>query len=137
MSYAQVFPEVNDPVRQQIQVREEKEKLASFYYNDKQYDKAAEIYRELFEENPTHFYYTYYFYCLISLREYEEAEKAAKRIIKASKRPIRYEVDQGYLLQLQDKYDKAYKAYDDILNSIGPNKADITEAAYAFISRQV
>ena len=136
-AFGQVFPEVNDPVRQKIKEREEKEKLASFYYTDKQYEKAAELYGELFNEHRTHFYYTYYFHCLTLLGEYSKAEDAVKAMMKSSPRPLRYEIDQGYLYQLQDKYDKASRVYDNVLKSLPPARIDILDAANAFISRQV
>jgi tetratricopeptide (TPR) repeat protein len=124
-------------VQQEIKDREEKEKLGISYYNNQQYDKASEIYRELFDANHTHFYYTYYFYCLAALEEYDEAEKAARTMIKTSQRPLRYSVDLGYIYQLQDKFDKAFKVYDDLLDGLRPNKADIQELANAFVSRQI
>lgn len=124
-------------MRQKIKEREEKEKLGMFYYNDQQYDKAAEIYKELFDNNPTHFYYTYYLYSLLALREYEEADKAVRTMIKTSQRSVRYQVDQGYILQLQDKFDKAYRHYDNVINSLRPIKPEIMETASAFVSRQV
>lgn len=133
---AQVFPEVNDPVRQKIKEREEKERLGAFYYNEQEYEKAADIYKELFEQNPTHFYYTYYFYSLAALGEYDEATRAVKTMQKTAQRPLRYQIDEGYLYQLQDRYDKAYRVYDDVLRSLRPNKGDIFEAANGFISRQ-
>jgi tetratricopeptide (TPR) repeat protein len=136
-AFSQVFPEVNDPVRQKIKEREEKEKLGMFYYNDQQYDKAAEVYKELFDNNLTHFYYTYYLYSLLALREYEEADKAVRTMIKTSQRSVRYQVDQGYILQLQDKFDKAYRHYDNVINSLRPIKPEIMETASAFVSRQV
>jgi len=135
--HAQVFPEVNSPLQQQIKDRDEKEKLGQYYYTEQQYEKAAEIYKELFDENPTHFYYTYYFYCLAALGEYDEAEKACRTMIKTSQRPLRYNVDLGYIYQLQDKYDKAFKVYDELIDKLRPNKAEVLELANAFISRQV
>lgn len=133
---AQVFPEVNSPIQQEIKSREEKEKLAAFYYNDQQYDKAVELYRELFNENPTHLYYTYYFYCLVALGEYAEAEKAAKSMTRTAQRTVRYQVDIGYIYQLQDKFEKAYKIYDELIDGLKPVKADIQELANAFLGRQ-
>jgi len=136
-TYAQVFPQVNSPVQMEINAREEQKKLGSYYFNNREYDKAAEIYKVLFDENPSHLYYTYYFYSLVALEEYEEAEKAVKTMIKNSSRPVRYEIDKGYLLQLQDRYDKAYKIYDDIIETLPADKGSIMEAANAFLSRQV
>jgi len=89
--HAQVFPEVNNPVQQKIKERQEKEKLGSFYYNDRQYEKAADVYKELFDENPTHFYYTYYVYTyatsfaaseLMAQRLREEGEQAVDDFLR-------------------------------------------------------
>jgi tetratricopeptide (TPR) repeat protein len=136
-SYAQVFPEVNTPEAAKKQQEQENEKLAFQYYGDKEYEKALELFRDLFDKQPTYHRYTYYFYCLTALNQYAEAEKLVRTQMKAEPGSYRYEVDLGYLYLLTDKPDKATKIFDEIIEKMKPAKATINEVANAFITRQL
>jgi len=56
-----------------------KEKLALAYYQSREYQKAAELYEQLYAERPAQHYYTYLFNCLLALKEYKRAEKLSKK----------------------------------------------------------
>jgi tetratricopeptide (TPR) repeat protein len=135
--YSQVFPEVNTPAAQQKQQEQENEKLAFQYYSDKDYEKALLLFRDLYDKQPTHHHYTYYFYCLTALDKFSEAEKLVKSKIKDEQGSYRYEVDLGYLYLLTDKPEKAAKCFDELIENMNPNKANISEIANAFLSRQL
>jgi hypothetical protein len=136
-AYSQVFPEVNTPEALQKQQEQENEKLAFQYYSNKDYQKALELFRDLYEKQPTHHHYTYYFYCLTALDKFSEAEKLVRSKIKDEQGSYRYEVDLGYIYLLTDKPEKATKIFDGIIEKIKPNKANISEIANAFLSRQL
>lgn len=136
-SYAQVFPQVNTPAAMQQQQEQENEKLAFQYYGNKEYDKALELFRLLYDKQPTYHHYTYYFFCLTALNQYTEAEKLVRSKIKDEPGSYRYEIDLGYLNLLTDKPDKATRTFDDVIGKMKPNKAAISEVANAFISRQL
>ena len=135
--HAQIFPAVNSPAVQEQQKREEDQKLAMQYFEDKEYEKALEIFRNLYDKQPSQFIYTYYLYCLIELGEFPEAEKLVKGRIKDDPGSYRYQVDLGYLYLQEDKADKANKYFDDIISQVKPGKAAISELANAFISKQL
>lgn len=135
-SGAQVFPQVNSPAAQQLQQQQDKEKLAVQYYENKEYDKALTLFRELYDIQSTQFRYTYLLYCLISVKDFTEAEKVVKGRIKADPGSYRYQVDLGYIYLLMNKADKAAKQFDEILGKMMPNKGNIMEIANAFTSRQ-
>ncbi len=134
---SQVFPEVNSPAARQKQQEQENEKIAFQYYGDKEYEKALEIFRDLYEKQPDHHLYTYYFYCLTALNEFSEAEKLVRSRIKDEPGSYRYEVDLGYLYLLTDKPEKATRTFDEIIDKMSPNKADINETGNSFLSRQL
>lgn len=136
MACAQVFPEVNSPAAMEQKQREENQKLAMQYYDNKEYDKALDLFRELHAKQPTHFYYSYYLYCLIAQQEFTEAEKMIRSKIKDEQGSYRYQVDLGWLYLQEDKPDKANKAFDDIVGQLKPSKAMILEVANSFTSRQ-
>jgi hypothetical protein len=135
--YSQVFPEVNTPAAQQKQQEQENEKLAFQYYSNKDYEKALVLFRDLYDKQPTHHHYTYYLYCLTALDKFSEAEKLVRSKIKDEQGSYRYEVDLGYIYLLTDKPEKAEKCFDELIENMNPNKANISEIANAFLSRQL
>lgn len=135
--YSQVFPEVNTPATQQRQKDQENEKLAFQYYSDKDYEKALVLFQDLYEKQPSHHHYTYYLYCLTSLDKFSEAEKLVRSRIKDEPGSYRYEVDLGYIYLLTDKPEKATKCFDELIENMSPNKANISEIANAFLTRQL
>jgi TolA-binding protein len=134
---AQVFPEVNSPAAQQMQRQQEDEKLAFQYYSDKEYEKALEIFRDLYEKEPDHHLYSYYLYCLTALNNFSDAEKLVRSRMKDEPGSYRYDVDLGYIYLLTDKPEKATRTFDEVIEKMKPNKANISEIANAFLSRQL
>jgi len=58
----------------------QKEKLARYYYIGGQYEKAAELFKELYNEKPNYYYYySYYLNSLIYLKRFDEAIKLTKK----------------------------------------------------------
>jgi len=134
---AQVFPQVNTPAAQAKQRQQENAKLAFKYYGEKEYEKALDLFTELYNEQPTYHYYTYYLYCLTALDKFSEAEKLVKKTIKNKPGSFRYQVDLGYIYMLTDKPDKATKVFNEVIGKMMPNKASIIEIANAYNSRQL
>ena len=46
-----------------------KDQLAMKYYREKKYQKASELYEQLYSANPTNYYYSYLFNCYNILKE--------------------------------------------------------------------
>ena len=136
-AYSQIFPEVNSPAMQQKQQDQENEKLAFQYYSDKDYEKALELFHDLYDKQPTQHHYTYYLYCLTALNKFNEAEKLIKSRIKDEPGSYKYQVDLGYVYLQSDKPEKATKSFDELIENMGPNKANINEIANAFLNRQL
>jgi TolA-binding protein len=137
ISYGQVFPEVNSPANIQRQQDQENEKLAFQYYSDKDYEKALVLFQDLYNKQPNQHLYTYYLYCLTALNKFNEAEKLVKSRIKEEPGSYKYEVDLGYIYLQTDKPEKATKTFDELIEKMGPNRANITEIANAFLTRQL
>jgi hypothetical protein len=135
--HAQVFPEVITPVMQQKQQEQDNEKLAFQYYGNKEYEKALDLFQQLYEKDRSNHHYTYYLYCLIALNRFPEAEKLVRGKMKDEPGSYRYEVDLGYLYLLTDKPDKATKIFDGTIQEMKPTKAGISEVANAFTNRQL
>ncbi len=94
------------------------------------------LFRDLYDKQPTHHHYTYYLYCLTALDKFSEAEKLVRSRMKDEPGSYRYEVDLGYIYLLTDKPEKATKCFDELIENMKPNKANISEIANAFLTRQ-
>ena len=136
-AYGQIFPEVNNPANIQRQQDQENEKLAFQYYSEKDYEKALVLFHDLYDRQPNQHIYTYYLYCLTALNKFTEAEKLVKSKIKNEPGSYKYQVDLGYVYLLTDKPEKATRTFDDLIENMGPNRANITEIANAFLTRQL
>jgi len=69
----------------QINQGQSKAQLASAFFRDKEYDKAAPLYLELFETTKMNYYFDNYINCLVLNGEFDEAEKAIKKQLKRGK----------------------------------------------------
>ena len=62
--------------------RQLNERLARNFFNDKEYDKAADLYQQLYIDYRYYHYFSQYIECLVFLENYDEAEKELKSFIK-------------------------------------------------------
>lgn len=112
------------------------EKLASMFFNDRDYEKAASIYERLFEQKPASYYYTYLIYCYLEMNDLKKAEKLVRNQIKQEPKNLKYQVDLGYLYSRSDDNSKAQKQYEDVIKNLPPEKNQIIEVANTFLSRR-
>ncbi len=114
------------------------EQLASQYFQNKEYDKAVEIYDKLFDKEPTVYFYNQYLSCLIELKDYEKAEKILKSLIKKNEDTPVYQIDLGYVYSLSGKEDKSKNQYEyciknvDLYNPIILSEAFIKRKEYKY-----
>ena len=120
--------------REQIKIDEQ---LASQYYRDQDYEKARDLYAQLFEKAEQTSHFQQYIDCLILLKEYDKAEKELKSFAK--KRPSYYKADADliYVYTLQDKTDKAKKRFNEILKDLPDNATTIRNISYALQARSL
>lgn len=112
-----------------------KEKLALSYYRNKQYQKAAELYGQLYEEKASQQYYTYLFNSLIALKEYKRAEKVAKKQMKVSPKSTRYAVDYAYVLKLSGNEKKSDRILSGLIDDMPNNHSLAIHLSHALQSK--
>lgn len=115
--------------------QKEQEKLAAEYLNTRQYDKAAEVYENLFNENPSQYYYTNYLFCLTEIQDYKSALRVIKKMSRDNPERPRYKVDEAYVMTLSGDPAKAKKLYDEAFENIVPDQNQITDLANAYYFR--
>jgi len=110
------------------------EKLAIQYYQNGEYDKAKELFKELFSKKQDSYIYFYYFRTLLELRDYKELEKVVKKQQKTYPNFQRYNVDLGYVFELSGNMKEAAKEYEDAIKKVPNTENGYRELSNAFIS---
>ena len=109
------------------------ETLAASYFQNGEYDKAAELYQSLWEKNnyaPQ--FYTPLFSTYITLKKFDDAEKVVKKQIKKYEQVAQYQIDLGYLYKLKGDPTKGKEVYEKVIKSIHASESDIRQVAIAF-----
>jgi tetratricopeptide (TPR) repeat protein len=123
------------PFQQDAPKPGDEEKLALQFYQNQDFEKASELFRQLYEQKPSPYYYQYLLFSLVEIKQYDKAEKLIKKCQKAEPEISRYTVDMGYVNFRAGNTEKATKYYDDALKKLGPNQQQVFELANAFLAR--
>lgn len=107
------------------------EKLAMQFYEQKQYEKAAAYFDNLYDKNPDA-YFTYYYKCLIEIKEYSKAEKVLKKQIKRNDTAFHLYVWLGKFYKLQNNPDKEKEQYNKAIKELIPIQNYVFVLAHAF-----
>jgi tetratricopeptide (TPR) repeat protein len=109
------------------------ETLAASYFQNGEYDKAAELYQSLWEKSgyaPQ--FYTPLFSTYLTLKKYDDAEKLVKKQLKKYDQVVQYQIDLGYLYKVKGDQSKSKDAYDKVIKNIRASEPDIRQIAIAF-----
>ena len=113
----------------------QEEQLALQYYKDKEYDKAVELFEKIHAKKPDSYIYYYYFYSLLELERYDDAEKMLKKQVIAYPNTPRYKVDLGFVYERSGENAKAEKLYQECLKNLPAKETAVNELNNAFMSR--
>lgn len=112
---------------------QQKHRLANEYYNSGEYEKAAQLYEDLYRENPSNkTYFNLYIQCLIDLRDYDNAAKIIQAEIKKTPSDVSLLVTFGNLLERQGFPDKANAEYRKAIDNLSPDPSSISGLANHF-----
>lgn len=114
----------------------EKQELAFEYYRNKEYEKAASLFGELYQNQGNSYLFAYYIASLEELKNFSEAEKSIKKEIKNKPDDYSLKIMLGNLYKLAGNPDAMKKQYDDVIKSLNINLSQYFQAANAFISSQ-
>lgn len=110
--------------------------LASQYYQNKEMGKAAELYEQLYEATKADGYFSIYLDCLMSIPDYEKAEKAIRKGLRGNTPNAFWYVQWGYLKKAEGQVSESAKMYEKAFESLGNNPGDYSTLASQFISRR-
>lgn len=109
------------------------ETLAASYFQNGEFDKAAELYQSLWEKsNYSPQFYAPLFSTYITLKKYDDAEKVVKKQIKKYDQVVQYQIDLGYLYKQKGDQSKSKDVYEKVIKSLHASESDIRQVAIAF-----
>jgi tetratricopeptide (TPR) repeat protein len=109
--------------------------LAKQYYQTGDYEKAAQMYEELFQEDPSNlFYYTSLYNSYLRLNDYDNAEKLVKKLIKKNKEDFNFQIDLGYIYSQNNQAKAAEEQYNSVLNALLADQNLVRSVANKFMS---
>ncbi len=111
------------------------EQLAINYYRNRQFDKAAELFKPLFETKRSQYLYMYYFNCLLEIKDFKEAEKVVKKQRKAYPTNFRYAIDQAYVYDQTGDKKKSNKIFSGLMTDLPMDRNNIIQLASALQSK--
>ena len=109
-------------------------KLAQQYYNDGEFEKAATLYKKLYEKQKNNeYYFGRYINSLIYLESFDQAEKDLKNILKERSKSVNWYVVLGNIYELQFKAEKAEKQYNLALEKLPKERHQVIRLAQEFV----
>jgi len=137
ISSAQDRPPVGNvlPFQQNAVTADNEDQVAMQFFQARNFAKAAEIYALIYPKKPTYYNYTYYFFCLVELQDYDEARKLIRTQQKADPNTLKYQVDLGYVYFREGNTEKSKKQYEDALKRLPPEPGQVYDLANAFYSK--
>ena len=110
-------------------------KLALYYYENSEYDKALIYYKKIYEGDQSKIIYTRYFDCLIQLKDYKAAEKTIKKQISLSPKDLPLQLELGFFYELIDEAGKAKKVFEEAMKIAEKNPARASEVFHVFLNK--
>lgn len=105
------------------------ERLANEFFVKKDYEKARDIYKNLYDTYNQVRYFRYYADCLILLGDFDNAEKALKSYLKKNPTSWKQHVDLAYVYLQEGNSEKSDKYIKKFLKDVPNNKSSIKEVA--------
>lgn len=108
-------------------------RLALQYYRNGDYEKAASLYQQLFNQNESNDYYLErYIDCLFLMEDFVEAEKILKRELRKNPTKSKIRVLYGQLFEKQFNEEQANIQYELALDHLIPDRGNILILANYF-----
>jgi len=108
-------------------------KLANAYYRDGEYEKAAEVYKRLFDKTGKNdYYFERYIASLLEVEYFDEAEDAIKEQIKKRPKEMQLYVQYGIFYDKQFMPEKSKEMYQKAISNINGNVHMINKLGSSF-----
>ncbi len=117
-----------------LRIGAQESRLAEQYFQNGEYEKAAQVYQKLHTEQPgVDQYFDRYIECLAELKSHAEAESALRKELRKNPKAVQHYVTLGDLLRQQEKTAEAEKEYANALKEMPADRLQIIKLANAFL----
>lgn len=124
----------NQSTQSQRQVNEQ---LARNFFNNEEYDKAADIYQQLYIDYRYYYYFQQYIECLISLERFDDAEKDLRSFVKNDNTTNKWKttVTLAYVYFRNNNKEKSDKTLKKLINELPEDRNLYIQIANVMISK--
>lgn len=106
-----------------------RERLAAQFYDNREFDKAADLYEALYRESGASNHYTGYYRSMFELKKFESLEKFLKKQIKSDPQKFEYRVDLGMVYKELGEASKSKKIFDEATEMVSYDQSRIIQLA--------
>lgn len=108
------------------------EALAMQYFQSGDFEKASLLYEKLFNRSKNSGYYDPYINSLLKLKQFNEAEKLSRSLLKSNPGNFTYSVDIGRIYQEKGEQEKASEWFNTLIRTMPANEFAIKDLAITF-----
>jgi len=108
------------------------ETLAMQYFQSGDFEKAALLYEKLFNRTKNISFYDPYFNSLIKIKQFNEAEKLSRSLLKSNPGNFTFSVDIGRIYQEKGEQEKALDWFNTLIRTMPVNEFAIKDLAITF-----
>ncbi|WP_461788434.1 tetratricopeptide repeat protein [Pedobacter sp.] len=108
------------------------EALAYQYFQQAEYEKAANLLEKLFNRSKNDSYFDLYFTSLLKIKKYNDAETLVKKLIKQYPQKLNYQIALGRIYQENGKIAEANKIYYAAIQNSPKNEFQYRDLANSF-----
>ncbi|MEP7264387.1 MAG: tetratricopeptide repeat protein, partial [Bacteroidota bacterium] len=109
--------------------------LANQYFGTGDYEKAIVYFEKFYDQDPFTAYPSY-LKCLLAVKDYDKAEKLARKQVKKFPGDYYTRTDIGMVLELKGEKDKAAKYFNELIKLLAADINQINMLGNAFIQKQ-
>jgi len=108
------------------------DKLALQYLDNKEYEKANVYLDKLYDKNPEQ-WFSYYYAGLVGMKDYKQAEKICRKQLKRNPQNVNVYISIAKLYKMQGDPKKENENYQKALKEVVPVQSFIQNLAFAFM----
>ena len=109
-------------------------RLADFYFQSGEYEKAAALYQQLSQQSGGDYYFDRYVETLLNLNKFEDCERVIQKQIKKEPQKSSLYVAYGNVFERQAKEDKANEQYAKAVEKLSGDRNNVEGLANAFVN---
>ncbi|UKJ07390.1 tetratricopeptide repeat protein [Solitalea lacus] len=110
------------------------EALAMDFFRNGEFQKAADLYEEIYNKTGSEPSFNSLISCLLKLKQFDKAEKSAHKQVKRNPGVLRYQVDLGTIYKQSGNSAKAKEQFNKVINEINADMFTITDIGQKFYS---